>query len=137
MRPEELRGGRSRISGAKEGTGIERPEEFRGTRPRIFGTNQDDPFEGRIFIWAWTQWFERIEGEQGNVDFTPVADSEPELRHWLERQGEPDIMELTGEDSLTVYQEFLDQVPLYPEAPELSVESLFREQHPDEDVEHG
>jgi len=36
-----------------------------------------------------------------------------------------------------VKEEFLDQVPLFPEAPEYSNEEPFGEQEPDEDIEHG
>ena len=53
---------------------------FRETEPRVFSTHPRDPENGRIFVWAWTEWFERVEGDSGAVSFTPVAHSEPELR---------------------------------------------------------
>lgn len=111
-------------------------ELFRGTRPRVLTNNPEDPFGGRIFVWAWTQWFEREEGASGAVTFTPVADSEKELRGWLAQQGPYDLTEMEGDACLMVRDEFLDQVPLYPEAPELTVEKPFREQDVNEDIEH-
>ena len=110
---------------------------FRETEPRIFSTYPENPDAGRTFIWAWTEWFERIEGDSGNVSFTPVADSEPELRRWLLVQKcNRDLMEITGEFARDVRAEFLEQVPLFPEAPETSSEEPFRERKPNEDVEH-
>lgn len=111
-------------------------ELFRGTRPRVFSTRPDDPEEGRIFVWAWTKWFERLEGASGAVDFTHVADSEEELHRWLAQQGIYELSELDGEFCALVRQEFVEQVPLYPEAPETSSEEPFREQLPGEDIEH-
>ncbi|MBI2854375.1 MAG: hypothetical protein HYX87_05585 [Chloroflexi bacterium] len=110
---------------------------FRGTRPRVFATDIDDPSEGRVFVWAWTSWFERIEGPSGAVVFTPAGSSEKELREMLLQQGKPDLSELDDEYSKEIIQEFLDQVPLFPEAPELSYQAPFQERNPDEDLEHG
>jgi len=104
---------------------------FRGAEPRVFATNPDDPSEGRIFIWARTKWFERMEGPSGAVAFSPVADSEHELRRWLSQQGSIELTELDDEYAEMSRQEFLDQAPLYPEAPELSDEEPFREQEVD------
>jgi hypothetical protein len=112
-------------------------ELFRGTRPRVFSTRPENPSEGRTFVWAWTQWFERIEGPSGNVAFTPLELSEEELHEWLNQQGQPEPVEINNEYSRIVHQEFLEQTPLYPEAPELSSEEPFSEQKPTEDVEHG
>ncbi len=116
--------------GTKRGT-------FRGTRPRVFTTTPDDPFEGSVCVGAWTQWFERIEGESGAVAFTPVASSESDLMSWL-RQQEPgvELNEIQEPDCKDVIDEFLDQVPLFPEAPEVSSETPFSEQRPDDDTEH-
>ncbi|MCX5999110.1 MAG: hypothetical protein NTU41_05810, partial [Chloroflexi bacterium] len=50
---------------------------------RIFGTNPDNPDEGRIFVWSKVGWFERLEGSSGDVAFTPVAQSEDELRELI------------------------------------------------------
>ena len=55
-------------------------EEFREAPIQILGTNPDRPEKGRIFVWTKMGWFERLEGSSGNVAFTPVADSEEELR---------------------------------------------------------
>lgn len=92
--------------------------------PRIFTTSPDNPDEGRTFVWAHTRWFERVEGDEtGAVDFSPVADDEQELREWLRREDQ-DITELDDEFAATVRDEFLEQTPLYPEAPELSSQPL-------------
>ena len=111
-------------------------ELFRETRPRVLSTRPENPSEGKTYVWAWTQWFERIEGEWGDVAFSPVAASEKELHQLLSQQGIEDATEIDNEYSEIVRQEFLDQVPLYPEAPELSDEEPFKEQEPEEDEEH-
>jgi len=116
---------------------VDREKLFRETEPRIFSTHPKYPENGRTFIWAWTEWFERLEGDSGAVSFTPVADSEPELRRWLVLQKrDRDITEITGEFARDVKDEFLEQVPLFPEAPETSSEEPFSERSPNEDVEH-
>ncbi len=104
-------------------------EEFKGSRPRIFGTDPDDPEHGRIFVWTKMGWFERVEGPWGDVAFTPVADSEEQLRTWIS-QDNPDIdlVELKNAVGKMVYQEFTEDEPLYPEAPETSSQEPFDEQ---------
>jgi len=115
----------------------EKENLFRETEPRIFSTHPKYPEEGRTFIWAWTEWFERLEGDSGAVSFTPVAESEKELRRWLKVQKcNRDLSEITGEFARDVRDEFLEQLPLFPEAPETSSEEPFSEQKPGEDVEH-
>jgi hypothetical protein len=95
------------------------------TDPRIFSTNADDPDEGRTFIWTQTAWFERIEGEDadGPVEFSPLSMDEHALREWLSEQG-LEIEELDDEYAANVREEFLNEEPLYPEAPELSNQEL-------------
>lgn len=110
---------------------------FRGTRPQIFATNPDDPYGGRILVWAWTEWFERVEGNSGAVAFTPIATSQQELRRQIPPEDYENLTELEGEDADVVMEEFLDQVPLFPEASESSSEEPFREREPEEDLEHG
>jgi hypothetical protein len=84
--------------------------EFRGARLRVYGTNIDSPDEGRIFVWTKMGWFERIEGSSGNVAFTPVADSEADLRELIARENPSvDLVELGGEYRKTVSEEFNDQ----------------------------
>jgi hypothetical protein len=84
--------------------------EFHGARLRIYGTNQGDPEEGRIFVWTKTGWFERIEGSSGNVAFTPIADSEAELRELILRDNPSlDFIELGGEYRKMVSEEFMEQ----------------------------
>jgi hypothetical protein len=115
---------------------FKREDLFRDTEPRIFSTNPKNPENGRTFVWAWTEWFERLEGESGAVSFTPVADSETQLRRWLIIQKCKDIIEIDDDFAHDVHDEFLEQVPLFPEAPETSSEEPFTEQNPNEDIEH-
>jgi hypothetical protein len=106
-------------------------EEFRGARPRVYGTEPDDPVHGRVFVWTKMGWFERVEGPWGDVAFSPVADSEEELRNWISRDNpDADLVEMNDEYGKMVYAEFLEQAEyaLYPEAPETSSEEPFDEQ---------
>ena len=96
-------------------------EEFRGARLRVYGTNNDNPDEGRIFVWTKTGWFERIEGTSGNVAFTPVADSEADLREMIARDNpSADLIELAGEYRKIVSEEFLEQSTSYRDYPGFS-----------------
>ena len=97
-------------------------ELFDGAQPRVFVTNPNDPEEGRTFVWAKARWYERLEGQMGNVAFSPLTDSEEELRSWLTEETELESTEVDGEYAKRVREEFLDQTPLYPEASELSDE---------------
>jgi hypothetical protein len=98
---------------------------FARADPRIFVTDPDNPEEGRTFVWAETSWFERIEGDTGAVEFSPVAEDEEELREWLSEQDlEITEIDIDNEFARTVREEFLEQTPLYPEAPELSDQEL-------------
>jgi hypothetical protein len=111
-------------------------DRYRGTRPVAYSTNWRKPAEGRTLVWAWTQWYERLEGPTGAVAFTPVADWEDELRRWLSQQGIEDLTDISqSEFGIRVIEEFLDQTPLYPESSALA-EEPFGEQNPAEDVEH-
>ncbi|MFO8100965.1 MAG: hypothetical protein R6U37_02185 [Dehalococcoidia bacterium] len=92
---------------------------FRGTEPQVLTTNPNDPMEGRIFVWAWTEWFERIEGEWGDVAFTPVATSESDLREWLSRSEKANLFEADSQTAEIVISEFTDQEQLYPEGMEV------------------
>lgn len=85
-------------------------EDSQGGRIQILGTNPDNPDEGRIFVWTKTGWFERLEGQSGNIAFTPVADSEEELRELISRNkaGEG-LHELGDKYTERVYDEFLEQ----------------------------
>ncbi len=106
-------------------------DEFKGARPRVFGTNPDDPETGRVFIWTQMGWFERVEGPWGDVAFTPVADSEDELRELISKDNpDIDLVELDNAFGKDVYDEFMENAeqPLYPEAPETSSEEPFEEQ---------
>jgi len=112
-------------------------DRFRGTTPVAYSTNWRRPEQGRTFVWAWTQWYERIEGPTGAVGFTPVADWEDELRRWLAQSGFEDITDISeSEFGKRGLEEFLEEVPLYPEAPVLAEEKPFSEQGPGEDLEH-
>lgn len=99
-----------------------------GVQPRVFVTSPDDPEEGATFVWARTRWYERVEGDLGNVAFTPIADSDEELRQWLSLEDLPDVTELDDDYARRIAEEFLEQAPLYPEAAELSDEEPFPEE---------
>jgi hypothetical protein len=97
-----------------------------GITPRVFSTNPDAPDEGRIFVWAWTEWFERLEGATGAVAFTPVAQSEDELLSWLsQQQQEPELTELDDDYGEMISEEFLEQMPLDAESLEMPDDELF------------
>lgn len=95
-------------------------ELFKGARPRVYTTSAQAPSEGRTFVWARTRWYERVEGDTGAVAFTPIADSDQELRDSLSPDESAALSELDDEVAAAVRDEFLEQTPLYPEAPELS-----------------
>ena len=111
-------------------------EEFRGAPIQILGTNPDDPEEGRIFVWTKMGWFERLEGQWGDVAFTPVAESEEELRELILRDNpEADLNELGGGFRKKVSEEFIEQSPSYPDSPEDSSEEI-DEDNKDEQENH-
>ena len=112
-------------------------EQFRGTDPEVLSTDPDNPEEGRTFVWAWTDWFEREEGAEGDVAFVPVASSEKDLDEWLMAQGLDRPTVIDDEFARTVKEDFLDQVPLFPLDQDFSDDEPFSEQEPDEDMEHG
>ncbi len=98
-------------------------EEFRGARIQVVGTNQDVPEEGRIFVWTKMGWFERLEGESGNVAFTPVADSEEDLRELILRDNaQAQLYEIGGNEGKEFSKEFLQQSRSYADSPEDSNE---------------
>jgi hypothetical protein len=114
--------------------GMERmaKEQMKGAKPRVFGTDGDNPEDGRIFVWTKMGWLERIEGSWGNVEFSPVADSEDDLKAWLGKDDPSvDLVELDDEVGRMVYDEFMEQETLYPESPENSSEPPFDEQSTD------
>lgn len=57
--------------------------------PCVFATNSGEPEEGRVFVWARTQWFERlVSDDSGAVEFSPMSGmDEHDLREWLSGQG--------------------------------------------------
>jgi len=110
-------------------------EEFRGARIQILGTNQEDPEEGRIFVWTKMGWFERIEGPWGDVAFTSVAESEEELRELISRDNpKADLIELGGTLKKKVTEEFIEQSPSFAESPEDSNEDS--DEDDDDDQEY-
>lgn len=109
-------------------------EDFRGARPRVYGTNAVNPEEGRVFVWTKAGWFERIEGASGNVAFTPIADSESELREMVARDDpSADLIELSGEYRRLVSKEFQEQSMSYRDTPAYSGDEPADE---DEDQEY-
>lgn len=87
--------------------------------PRIFSTDPDDPEEGRTFVWTPFDWLERIEADNGAVEFSPLLMDEADLDEWL-REQDLEKTELDNEFARIVREEFLNESPFYPEAPELS-----------------
>lgn len=89
------------------------------TAARVFATRPDEPETGRVFVWSQTRWFERVESatENGAVEFTPIAESEDELRERLRGQG-LDMDELDDEFAGVVKDEFANEAPPYPEPQE-------------------
>src|SRR5918997_6553630 len=101
----------SKTKGFMVGYIIMQDELFEGVQPRVFVTNPDNLEEGRTFVWAKARWYERLEGEMGNVAFSPVTDSEEELRSWLTQESgleATEMDEVDNEYSETVREEFLN-----------------------------
>ena len=97
-------------------------EESLGAKIQILGTNPDDPDKGRIFVWTKMGWLERLEGQSGDVAFTPIAESEKELREVISRDNpDAELCDITGEFRKQVVEEFIDQSPSYSDSPEDSV----------------
>jgi hypothetical protein len=108
-------------------------DEFHGARIRILGTDLDNPDDGRIFVWTKTGWLERIEGESGDVAFTPIAESEDEVREIVSRDDPSgELYTLGREFRKMVSQEFMAQSEEYSDSPEYSVE----EQTEDDDQQY-
>ena len=98
-------------------------EESRGAKIQILGTNPDNPEKGRIFVWTKMGWFERLEGQSGDIAFTPIAESEKELREVISRDNpNTDLDDLRGEFRKKVSEEFIEQSPSYSDSPEDSIE---------------
>ena len=96
-------------------------EESLGAKIQILGTNPDDPDKGRIFVWTKMGWFERLEGESGDIAFIPIAESEKELREVISRDNpNTDLDDLRGEFRKMVSEEFIEQSPSYSDSPENS-----------------
>lgn len=93
---------------------------FLGAEPRVFVTVPDEPAEGRVFVWSKGRWYEREEGDSGAVEFPHIANSEADLHQWVFQQEKTDLTELDDDFAYMVREEFMDQTPLYPKAPELS-----------------
>lgn len=97
-------------------------EILKGADPRVFIL--DHSIEGaveRVFVVSKGIWYERIEGQTGAVEFLPIADGQQELRERTAGEtGEFDLLEAEDDLGEEVIREFMEQTPLYPEAPELS-----------------
>ena len=98
-------------------------DEFHGARLQVLGTNLEEPEEGRVFVWTKTGWLERMEGESGDVAFTPIAESEDELLEVIKRDDPlADLYKLGREYRKMVSDEFVAQSEEYADSPEYSVE---------------
>lgn len=94
-------------------------EVFEGADPRVFLLDSSDV--ERVFVLAKGLWYERLEGQTGAVEFTRIARDQQELIDKLSAaEGESELIEADEEFGSEVIEEFLEQTPLYPEAPELS-----------------
>jgi hypothetical protein len=92
--------------------GYSERKEFHGARIQILGTNLDKPEKGRVFVWTKMGWFERLKGPSGDVAFTPIADSEKELRELILRENpQADLSMLGGKFRKMVSEEFTAQSP--------------------------
>ena len=106
-----------------ENEGHSEREEFRGAPVQILGTNPEHPEKGRIFVWTKMGWFERLKGPEGNVAFTPIAESEEELKELiLEDNPQADLSDLAGRYRKKVSEEFIEQSRSYPAEEEESAE---------------
>lgn len=108
----------------------EMPEEneFLGARPRVLVTNAVNPEIGRTFVWTKMGWFEREEGNLGDIAFTPIADSEDELRELIAGAGRQlDLFEAGGKYRRLVTAEFIDQEPTNPDSADNYSEDEFEE----------
>jgi hypothetical protein len=106
-----------------ENSGHSEREEFRGAKVQILGTNPEHPEKGRIFVWTKMGWFERLEGPSGNVAFTPIAESQEELKELiLEDNPRADLRDLVGKYRKKVTEEFMEQSRSNPDEPEGSAE---------------
>jgi len=84
--------------------------ESHGASTRILGTNPNNPEEGRVFLWTKAGWFERIENQSGDLNFTLVAKSEDEMSVFIERDlASIDLVQLGPEYRKKVFEEFTGQ----------------------------
>ena len=94
-----------------EGPSLLEEDLFAHADPRIFVTDPERSPAGS----------NGSRGDTGAVEFSPVAEDEDELREWLSERGlEITEIDVDNEFARSVREEFLEQTPLYPEAPELS-----------------
>ena len=101
--------------------GYSEREESSGARIQILGTNPDNPEKGRIFVWTKMGWFERLVGPSGDIAFTPIAESEEELRELISRDNpDADLDDLRGKYRKMVSEEFIEQSPSYSDSTEES-----------------
>jgi hypothetical protein len=109
----------ARLCIKKEGKMVEDKENVRKNKAKaapikIFGTDPKHPEEGRIFLWTKAGWFERIEDRPGDLTFTYVAQSEIELRQFINRD-EPsvDLVQLGSEYRKKTAAEFTGDLEIY------------------------
>ena len=98
-------------------------EEFRGAQIQVSGTNASAPEDGRVFVWTKMGWFERLEGPSGDIAFSPVADSEEELKELISRENSrAELHAVGGAFRKQVTEEFEAQSPSFSDTPEDSGE---------------
>ena len=98
------------------------PDLFENADPRVYATQPDEPAEGRVFVWAEARWYERVESatENGAIEFSPIADTDEEIRDTLREQG-LEMDEIDNDFAGAVRDAFLNQTPLYPEGGDASL----------------
>ena len=85
-------------------------DEYSGARIQILGTHPNNPDEGRIFVWTKMGWYERLEGQSGNVAFTHIAESQEQLEDLISRENPgAELRDIGGEYRRLVTQEFIGQ----------------------------
>ena len=83
-----------------------------GTEPSVFVTNPNAPPRGRVFVYAFTKWYEREEGETGAVEFTPIADSYEDLFRQVTQAPGAELTEIDDDFARRVRVEFGEQSAL-------------------------
>lgn len=91
---------------------LEQDTLVEGTEPAVYVTNADAPRSGRVFVWAFTKWYERETGRSGAVEFSPIADDYGDLYRRVVQEPGTDLTEIDDDFARRVKEEFREQSPL-------------------------